>query len=277
MRSRSSTGPPPGERRACLRQATPPRTATEGSSLRRSGRNCRAAAVAVLAGVVACGALALTAGAAAAAAPLKSAQFDVVTLTQGQGAQITINSKVWVKGDKVRVEMKHPFMGQMNLIADGKHIYQIDPVQKQATRTDQMRATGGREPWQMFVANVEQLREKARRIGSETIDGHVCDIYTRREGERGHSASVKAWITRTLKPPMPLKVVRQVTLERPNASLSQTVTVRLRNLKLNPSLPDSLFKLPAGMKIVEGDPMLPNGAGLPGTGIPGGVVPRGSR
>jgi outer membrane lipoprotein-sorting protein len=200
----------------------------------------------------------------------------VVTLTEGQGGQITINSKVWVKGNKVRVEMKHPLMGEMSLVADGKYIYQIDRARKQATKQDQMKATGGRQPWQMFVANVEQLREKARKVGSESIDGYACDIYSRSEGDKEKSASVRAWITRTLKPPMPLKVVRKMTIQRPNAMLTETTTVRIRNLQLNPPLADSLFTLPAGTRIVEGGPPLPGGAGMTGGG-PGGGLPRGSR
>jgi outer membrane lipoprotein-sorting protein len=198
---------------------------------------------------------------ARAAAPPMSARFEVVTLEEGQGGQITVTSKVWVKGNKVRVEVKHPLMGEMNLIADGKNIYQIAPAQKQATKTDQMKATGGRQPWQMFVANVDQLREKSRKVGSEQIEGHLCDIYLRQEGGNGGSASVRSWITRSLKPPMPLKVVRKVSMQRPNASITRTTTVRMRKVELNVSLPDSLFVLPSGYKVVEGAPSLPGGPG----------------
>lgn len=221
-------------------------------------------------------ALLILGGAARAAAPPLSARFEVVTLEQGQGGQITITSQVWVKGNKVRVEVKHPLMGEMKMIADGKNIYQIAPAQKQAMKTDQMKATNGREPWQMFVANVDQLREKARKVGSERIEGHMCDIYVRKEaGDGGNNASIRAWITRTLKPPMPLKVVRTVTMQRPGASLTRTTTVRLRNVKLNVPLADSLFVLPAGLKIVDAPTGMPGGPGMPG--MPGGGGPRGSR
>jgi hypothetical protein len=219
---------------------------------------------------IAAGAAALFAAcgvAAGAAAPPLSARFEVVTLEQGQGGQITVTSKVWVKGNKVRVEVKHPLMGDMSLIADGKNIYQIAPAQKQATKSDQMKATGGRQPWQMFVANVDQLKQKARRVGSEQIEGHLCDIYLRQEKGSGNSASVRAWITRTLKPAMPLKVVRKVSVQRPNASFTRTTTVRMRKVELNVLLPESLFVLPAGYKVVEGAPTLPGGPGaLPPNG-----------
>jgi outer membrane lipoprotein-sorting protein len=224
--------------------------------------------------------LAALAGAAygLAAAPLRSAQFDVVSMMQGQGGQVTVTSKVWVKGNKARIELKHPLMGELDVIADGKYLYQISPSQKQATKTDQAKATGGRDAWQMFVANVEQLRQGARKVGSETLEGYPCDIYARRQSGQGETASLRAWITRSLQPPLPLKVVRQVTIQRPNATLSQTQTVRIRRLRLNPAVPDSLFTLPKGVRVVEGQPMMPNpGAVAPGMGLPGGGEPRGSR
>jgi outer membrane lipoprotein-sorting protein len=204
-------------------------------------------------------------GVAWAATPPLSARFEVVTMEQGPGGQVTVTSKVWVKGNKVRVEAKHPFLGDMNLIADGKNIYQIAPAQKQAMKADQSKTLGGREPWQMFVANVDQLRQKAQKIGSERVEGHLCDIYLRQESEGGNSRSVRAWITRTLKPAMPLKVVTRVSVQRPNASITQTTTVRLRKVELNVALADSLFVMPAGYKVVEGTPTLPGGTGAPGT------------
>jgi len=225
------------------------------------------------------GALAVAAGAAygLAAAPFKSAQFDVVSLMQGQGGQVTVTSKVWVKGNKARVELKHPLMGDLDVIADGKYIYQVSPSQKQATKTDQAKATGGRDAWQMFVANVEQLRQGARKVGSERIEGYACDIYTRRQSSGGETATLRAWITRSLQPPLPLKVVRQITIQRPNASLSQTQTVRIRRLRLNGDVPDRLFTLPSDVRVVPGQPMMPNpGAMPPGMGLPGGAGPRGS-
>jgi outer membrane lipoprotein-sorting protein len=212
-----------------------------------------------------------------ATAPFKTAQFDVVSLMQGQGGQVTVTSKVWVKGKKARVEVRHPLMGDLNVIADGRYIYQISPSQNQATKTDQAKATGGREPWQMFVANVEQLRQGARKVGAESLEGYRCDVYEQRESGKGQSASLRAWITRSLQPPMPLKVVRQVTIERPNAKISQTLTIRLRHLRLDAPLPDSLFTLPKGVRVVEGQPAMPNpGAMTPGMGLPGGGGLRGS-
>jgi len=224
----------------------------------RNGRTARRGmAMGALACMAACSAV-------AAAKPPLSARFEVVTMEQGQGGQITVTSKIWVKGNKVRVEAKHPFLGDLNLIADGKYIYQIAPAQKQAMKADQSRTLGGREPWQMFVANVDQLRQKARKVGSERIEGHLCDIYARQDSRGGNTRSIRAWITRSLNPAMPLKVVTRVSMQRPNASIEQTTTVRMRKVELNVPLADSLFVMPAGYRIVEGTPTLPGRPGAPG-------------
>jgi hypothetical protein len=89
---------------------------------------------------------------------------------------------------------------------------------------------------------------------------------------------VRAWITRSLQPPMPLKVIRQMKLQRPDASMSQTSTVRVRSLKLNVPVADRLFTLPAGYKVVDGPAGMPGPGGMgPGMGMPGGGPPRGLR
>jgi outer membrane lipoprotein-sorting protein len=238
---------------------------------RRSLLGWGALALAVLFGV----------GGAAQGAPatgLQSAQFEVLSLAQGQGGQVTVTSKIWVKGKKARVEVSNPLAGEMIVIADGKTLYQLHPAQKQAVRTDQAKATGGRDPWQIFVANVEQLRRGARKQGTERVEGYLCDIYTRSDSSQGRSASLRAWITRSLRPPLPLKVVREMKIRRPNANITESLTIRVRNLRLNVPVADRLFTLPQGYRVVEGPPSMPGGGGMaPGMGMPGGGAPRGPR
>ena len=63
-------------------------------------------------------------------AALNSAQFEILDQQQGQGANITSAAHVWVKGDKARVELNNPMLGQQLLISDGKDFYVLSPTQK---------------------------------------------------------------------------------------------------------------------------------------------------
>jgi len=82
--------------------------------------------------------------------------------------------------------------------------------------------------------------------------------------------SIKSWIARDTQPAMAIKVEVKTQVHRPNATVNQAQTTRITGIRTGIPIPDSLFAVPPGYKIVQ--------AGAPGSstmqGGPGMSAPR---
>jgi outer membrane lipoprotein-sorting protein len=199
-------------------------------------------------------------------AALNSAQFDFIRQQEAQGANITMTGKVWIKGDKIRVEMKDPFMGEQLWISDGKDLYLLSPQQKAGQKRPLPVTKGKRiSILAQITGDVNELRSKGKKVGRETVEGVPCDVYIRSAAEQGTSESIKAWIAMVQDTPLPIKVVMKRSMSRPGAQMAQTHTFTIRNLKTNISVADAQFAVPKGYKLGTA----PGGGGLPGVPPPG--------
>src|SRR5947199_274475 len=69
---------------------------------------------------------------------------------------------------------------------------------------------------------------------------------------------------------MHVNVEGKIWVKRQNVTISQTQTTRISQVQSGVPIPDSLFAVPAGYKIVEaGQPGVPGLPGAPGMGRPG--------
>jgi hypothetical protein len=215
--------------------------------------------------------VALAAGSVTAAT--KTLQFTMTTVTDAQGMHLNVEAKIWVKGQKARVETNGPVTGQVLLLADGSKLRYLYPQQKRGTVTTMKPGPHGpRNPWEVVIGSVSELTRGARKLGEEKLDGYLCDVYELARRSPAQNQTVKSWITRTTQPPLPLKVEITSHVKRPNATVNLTQTTRLTGLKIGMPLPNSLFAVPPGYKIVQA-----SGPGLPG--LPGapGPSPAGPR
>ena len=73
---------------------------------------------------------------------------------------------------------------------------------------------------------------------------------------------IKSWITRDIHPPLPVRVENKIQVQRPNVTVNQTQTTRISSIQTGIPLPDSLFVVPPGYKIVQAG--APGGPALPG-------------
>jgi outer membrane lipoprotein-sorting protein len=221
-------------------------------------------------GTVAVALLWMTAGAAAPAP--KSMTFNMNTVTDAQGMHVDVKAKVWVKGDRARLETSQPMTGPMVVLVNGTKVHQLFPQQKRGTVSSIQTGKGGpKSPMEFIVANVEQLTRNAKKTGRQTIDGFLCDVYQQTRKDEGRSITMKAWVTRSLQPPLPLKVEIVGQVNRPNMTMKQSQTTRITGIKQGVAIADSLFKVPSGYKIVAaGAPGIPGGPGPAGLGAPGG-------
>jgi len=200
------------------------------------------------------------------AAP-SSAQFDLTQRQEAQGTNVTVTAKVWIKGDRVRLETKNPMTGDFLVISDGKDVYKLIPAQKAGQKSPAPSANGKPiSPWELVTTDVNRLRAEGKKVGRETIEGIGCDVYSAsKSGKDGNSASFKAWIGTVTGVPIPMKVVIKHSMVKPGATMTGTQTMTITNLKTNVAVADSQFAIPKDYKIATGS----SGPSMPGLPRPG--------
>lgn len=190
----------------------------------------------------------------------KTASWTTQT-TQKDETGKTTNSegKMWIDGDKYRMESKNQQDGKlMVMIDDGQEMYMYTPAERKAFKW-------GRAMESMYsgmlsgdlVAESARQRKTAKKIGSETVDGKPCDIYAYPQTvtfmQNQVTSDVKEWFWAAEK--FPLKTVVKtpkyqmkmmfITTEMP---ASETTSV-IKDLKFDQTFDASLFALPAGTKV----------------------------
>jgi outer membrane lipoprotein-sorting protein len=210
-------------------------------------------------------------GIAGAAPAPKTLTFNLTTIIDAQGMHVNTTDKVWVKGQRARFEGNEPMTGPTVRLVNGARVHILFPQQKRGTVTTiQTAKNGPKDPMEFLRANVAELTRTAKKTGQQTLDGFPCDIYQLTRKQEGRTLTLKAWVSRTTQPRLPLKVENTLQVRRPNMSVTQSQTTRITNLKLGVPIPDSLFEVPPGYKIVEGGgPGMPGLPGAPGAGVPG--------
>src|SRR3954454_11720725 len=65
----------------------------------------------------------LLAGTVTAAPAPKTIMLNLTTVTDAQGMHVNVGAKVWVKGDKARVEANEPMTGPTIRLVNGPKVY----------------------------------------------------------------------------------------------------------------------------------------------------------
>lgn len=176
---------------------------------------------------------------------------DQIITSSSQG---TMTSKVWIKGEKMRLEQIAEGEKMITLMKEGT-MYLYYPAQKMAMKMDISTgaAQGGQENPKDMMEYLKSI--KAKPLGQEKIEGKLCNVYlityslpglpaeaSAKAGARG-----KVWVWKGKN--FPLKSVMTIG--------SETITTRYRNVQMDISMPDSYFELPPGTKIMDMSQMMP--------------------
>ena len=147
------------------------------------------------------------------------------------GRQMPTDFEIWVKAGKMRLKADAGEM-KMNMLHLGEETYTwVDGTGQGMKISSAMSKRGGR-PSHDYVNRIEAVRSKGKKVGTETIDGHACEIwdYDGGEGDKG-----KYWLAQDLKF-FPIKVVA----ETPRGK----TTYHNTDIQIPGSAPDDLFVLP---------------------------------
>lgn len=154
-------------------------------------------------------------------------------------AGTTVNSKVWVKGQKSRTEVD--MSGTTSItIADGTTIYVLDPATKTGTKTttssDTATAAAGVSDtnYNADLTAQKWTFDKMEKLGEETVNGVKTIVYNDAE------AATKYWVHEEYGFPVKMETTSE----------EEGFTMEIKNIKVE-AVDDSQFEIPADYKITE--------------------------
>ena len=181
-----------------------------------------------------------------AAQPLGSVHWKSKTeIVDGPQGDRTTESEMWMKDKKLR--MKTTAMGlNMNIVKSGDVLYQWQEGQTSGMKMSaSMRRRGG--PSADYVGKIDEIRARGKKIGTETVAGHECDIYEYSEATGERLGKQTYWLARDMKN-FPVKVV--------NETGGLKITTLNSDIDLKASVPDAMLEPPADVKFQDMSEMM---------------------
>ncbi|WP_309715706.1 hypothetical protein [Armatimonas sp.] len=175
----------------------------------------------------------------------KTAQFTVtMVMAPKDGPKDTQVFQITVSGVKGRLDYKDKALGEVRYVVNEKGAFFFIPANKAAQKMNLKIEDG----LSTVFAQASEVLAGAQKTGKATVAGIACDVY-----KNPRTGSV-VYLGTTPGFTLPVK------LEIRNAGGMQTMLAS--QIKLNGSIPEALFALPAGTQIIEGQG---GPAGLPGS------------
>ena len=171
-------------------------------------------------------------GASADAAAF-SASYDQ-KMTQGRDVY---TSTVAMKDGFFRMEMT---MGGATsiILRNAQGTFTVMPDEGIAMKTPALQP--GQEPVEGADNYGQYLQQRqAERIGSETIDGHACDVY--RYTDPAAEGATTVWVWKDKMFPV------RVEMDGPDGKM----VTELSNIRLGAAIPDSAFALPDDVEVID--------------------------
>jgi outer membrane lipoprotein-sorting protein len=207
---------------------------------------------------------------AAALAALQSYDLTQVTTTDPMGMTMTMHMQSSKPG-KMRMEMSMMGMG-FTMVSDGTNAWMEMPAMKKFMKLpSEGDFQNGFAGLGFAATGVENDRGDAKVVRSESIEveglAHDCWVVE----AHGPAGPTTLWIDKA----QGFELQRTATMQAPGANVeihSKTVT---QSIKLNPSLPDSLFAFAPSPDFKETDELFPgmNQAMLKAAGVPAHTAP----
>jgi hypothetical protein len=150
------------------------------------------------------------------------------------GASLSTTTKIYWKNDNMRIET-YSVEGVSIQIKDGPVVYQYIPEMKMAMKVTL--PPGPQRSVKKFLETQMSLPSGGKKVGSAVVAGLKCNVFSV-PAQKGTS---RVYISSD--PRFPFRMKGEANYN----SLHQVSETKI--IKLNSSVPDSMFKLPSGTKI----------------------------
>ena len=200
-----------------------------------------------------CLATLLGVSAASVAAP-KTAAFSVTAVNAGPQGEVTITSKVWITSTQARAEIKHPLQGDQIALVTNGFFYMLDPQSKQAIKQplpEKIRKQP--DNFELLFAKFAFDAPKqpaTKKVRTESMSGYVCDVFSDTKTQGEATSTLTVWIPQSMTPKFPVKAIRAEKFSKPGATMQNSISVTLSDIKLGATIPASKFAVPTGYKYV---------------------------
>ena len=153
-----------------------------------------------------------------------------------QGRQV-MTSKVSMKDQMFRMDMTAE--GQATAtIHNASGTYTYMPAENMAMKLPVLNASS--RPIEHADNYQQYLQERhAQRIGTETVDGHPCEIYRFTDPDTGDLVTAWVWIE------------KQFPIKMEIDGAEGKILVEIQNLQLGAALPEALFELPPDVQVMD--------------------------
>ncbi len=163
----------------------------------------------------------------------------------GPQGSMTTESELWMKNKKVRIKTTAMEM-KVNVVKSGDFLYQWQDGKttgvKMSANARQRGASAD------YVNRIDDIRTKGKKLGTETVNGHACDIYKYTEtSERGRTAKQTYWLAKDLKN-FPVKLMAEIG--------DAKVTTVNSDIELGAVVPDSMVTPPDNVKFQDMSQMM---------------------
>jgi hypothetical protein len=174
-----------------------------------------------------------------------SAHWKSKTVMEGASSgDVTAESEIWMKNEKMRVKMQSRGMVNNMVMADDA-IYQWVEGQSTGMKMAKSPESGKATPDYVKM----DIRANGKKTGTETIDGHPCDIYVMETNQGGQKAKHTAWLAKD-RSGFPAKWV----VETAN---SKTTTTN-RDIEVPGNVTDAMIAPPKDVRFQDMSEMMKN-------------------
>jgi hypothetical protein len=159
----------------------------------------------------------------------------------GRQGPATAEGEVWLKNEKVR--MKSQMMGMnSNMLVTEDAIYQWMEGQAMGMKMPRDTESGASADY----VNTD-LKTKGKKIGTETVDGLVCDVYVLETNRGGRKATQTGWLARA-KSDFPVKWVME-------SGKTKTTTTNW-DIEVGANVPEAMVSLPKDVRFEDMSEMM---------------------
>ncbi len=166
-----------------------------------------------------------------------------ITVEGREAGRMPSDSEIWIKGGKMRVKT-NVSGNSMNMLKLGDEMYTWTEGQGTGMKMNAAMQQRSPRPSSDYVNRIDEYRTKGKKVGTETVDGHPCEIwdYTDEHGTHG-----RYWLAQDLKN-FPVKAVTE--------SAGSKVTYHNTDIQIPATISDSMLVVPSNVHFQDMSEMM---------------------
>jgi hypothetical protein len=182
--------------------------------------------------------------------PLSVQWKSTVTLEGAPPGSPLQEAQIWLVGGRMRIEERGKGKEKTYVLKAGGEIYVWTEGQPSGIKMNQGLALRSGRPWHEYVRLIAAIRSGGRKLGTEKVDGYVCNVFRYDDPLAGKGTY---WLATKLDD-FPVKAVVERSMALPyRAEANRTLKLEYHNtdIRLPASVSEASLAVPAGVKFQD--------------------------